>query len=132
MFGEFGQQAVVGREPVDGMQFVGGEPARRFMFIQVRRLLLQHAQEAMHREMELRIIPFDRVQQVPYVNGAGELFGDFPAQGVLPAFAGLHLSAGEFPPVLPGAVAPLGCENAALPEDQGRDDFDPFQGITVR
>ena len=73
-----------------------------------------------------------RVQQVPHDDGAGQLFVDFPPQGVLPAFAGLHLPAGKLPPVFPGTVAPLGGENATLLDDEGRDDFDPFQGITVR
>ena len=86
----------------------------------------------MHREMELGVVPFDRIQQVAHDDGAGKFLGDFPAQGVLPAFPRLHLPAGEFPPVFPGPVAPLGGENAALLDDEGRDDFDPFQGITVR
>ena len=120
------------RQPVYGSQFAGGEPARRFMFIQVRRRPVQRAQKAMHREMELGVVPFDRVQQVAHDDGTGQFLGDFPAQGIFPAFAGLHLPAGKLPPVFPGAVAPLGGENAALLDDEGRDDFDPFQGITVR
>ena len=75
---------------------------------------------------------FGADMQVAHDDGAGKLLGDFPAQGILPAFAGFHLPAGKLPPVFPGPVAPLGGKDAALLDDEGRDDFDPFQGITVR
>ena len=98
-------------------------------------MLLQHqgagkhpAVKADHGKMEIRIIILHPGDLLPGGNLRIQLLPDFPDQGLPGGFPGLDFPAGKLPPVLPGAVAPLGGKNSVPPADDGGGDTDGFHG----
>ena len=93
LFLDHREEDFVGGEPVDAAEVVPGEPAGGLMLIQMKGLRQQRAHEAVHRQMELRIVPFDRVEELVDANLRRELLADFPDQRGLRRLSGLHFPA---------------------------------------
>ena len=84
------------------------------MFEEGQRAALDSAEEAVHREVELRIVPFDGMQQFPDGDAGFQLLPNFAADGLLGCLPRFDFAARELPPVLPVAGSPLGGEDAVL------------------
>lgn len=69
---------------------------------------------ALQGQVEVGIIVFDGADERAHVDGRGQFFLDFAAQGLLRGFAGLDFAAGEFPISFEFAVAALGGVKAGL------------------
>ena len=87
---------------------------------------LDPAGKAAHGQMKVRIIKLHLRQLFSDENFRVQFFQNFPDKGFLFRFAGLDLSAGKFPEILPGAVAPAGGENPVLMGEDGGDYPDGF------
>ena len=79
----------------------------------------ERAEIAAHREMEIGVIPLDRRKQAVDHDFGGEFLADFPHKRLLGRLAGFDFPARELPPVLPGAIAPLGGKEFVSPADDG-------------
>ena len=53
----------VGWQPLHAVEFVRGEPAGGLVFEEGERTALHGAEEAVHREVKLGVVPLDGVQQ---------------------------------------------------------------------
>ena len=53
---EFLDNFNIGRQPIDGVKFVAGEPLHGFMLDQFDLALRDARQEAVHREVEIRVV----------------------------------------------------------------------------
>ena len=82
------------------------------------------APEAVHREMEGRIVALHGRQERFGNDVDIELLFDFAHDAFFRRFARLHFPAGKFPAVLKVAVAALRGKNAALMMKNGRAHFD--------
>ena len=105
------------------MQFRHVEPACRLVF-QQRELAAHHrAEKAMHGQVEGGVVVFDSAEEVAHLHVDGKFFFEFADKRLLRAFAGFHLAAREFPPVLEITVTALGREDllgrgtCAVPDD---------------
>ena len=114
------------RQPVHRIQLLRGKPAGGFMFQEGERTGLNPAGEAAHGQMKIGIIVFHLGQFFSDKNLCIQFFHDFPGEGFFRRFAGFDFSAGEFPEILPGPVAPAGGENPALMGENGGDHPDGF------
>jgi len=122
----------VGGQPLHAVELVGAEPAGGLVFEEGERAALHGAEEAVHGEMKLGVVPLDGVQQFPDGDAGVQFLPDFAAEGLLGGLAGFDLAAGELPPVLPVAAAPLGGEDAVLGVvDDGGGNGDVFHSLLV-
>ena len=123
------EEDFIGGEPVDAAEVVPGEPAGGLMLIQMQGLRQQRAHEAVHRQMELRIVPFDRMEELVDADLRRELLADFPDQRSLRRLSDLHFPARELPPVLEIAITPLGGKYLVSLADNRCYYFDCFHGV---
>ena len=65
----------------------------------------------MHGQVEGGVVVFDSAEEVAHLHVDGKFFFEFADKRLLRAFAGFHLAAREFPPVLEITVATLGRED---------------------
>ena len=108
---------LIRRKPSDGVQGFGSEPGGGFVFIQMKRVRKERAQEAVHGQMKIRIVPLDGFQQVANLDFRIQFFLDFTHKSLLRALPALDLSAGELPPALPLAITALSGEDLSVPDD---------------
>ena len=109
-----------------------GEPAGGLVFEEGERAALHRAEEAVHREVKLGVVPLDSVQQFAHGDAGIQFLPDFAAEGLLGGLAGFDLAAGELPPVLPIAGPALGGEDAVLGVvDDGGGNGDVFHSLFV-
>lgn len=71
--------------------------------------------EAVHFQVEIRVVPFDRIQQLSDFNFGIQFFADFTYQGFLRTFLGLDLPARKFPLSLELTISPPGRKNLCVP-----------------
>ena len=102
------------RQPVDASQFVFVEPLRSLMLLQFQQSALHVAEVAVHREMELRIVPFHRIHQSLHHDARLQLLQYLAFEGLFRRFPRFHLPARKLPPVLVVAISPLRGEDAPL------------------
>ena len=86
------------------------KPCRRFVLVQTHVFRDQTADEAVHREVEGRVVPFDRLEKLADCDFRLQFLPNLALECLLGALSGLHLSSRELPPALPLAVSSLGCE----------------------
>lgn len=102
------------------------------MFEEGERAALHRAEETVHREVKLGVVPLDGVQQFPDGDAGVQFLPDFAAEGLLGRLAGFDLAAGKLPPVLPVAGPALGGEDAVLGVlDDGGGNGDVFHSLFV-
>ena len=132
MFFQHFNHLPVGGEPLHGVEFVGGEPASGLVLEQGERAALHGAEEAVHGEVELGVVPFHGMQQFADGDFGIEFLADLAAEGLLGSFARLDLAARKLPPVLPVATSALGGEDAVLGvTDDGGGNGDVFHSLFV-
>ena len=85
--------------------------------------LADTAQETVHGEVEGRIVVVYRSEAVVHFYPGGQLFHDFPFQGLLWCFAAFYPATGILPLVFPFAVSALGGEDRlpVVRQDDGCD-----------
>ena len=110
LFNLFNDQHI-GRQPVYLAQILKREPSGRFVFQKCQMPFFHAAPVAGHRQMEFRIIIFNRCKIIIHGNVGRKLFPDFAGQSLLRGFPGFDFSAGKFPPVLITAISSLCCED---------------------
>ena len=81
------------------------------MLIQVQRLPGEFAPEAMHCELETRVVPVHCLEKLADLYGCIQLLVYFALQGLLRAFPGFNLPTGELPPILEFPISALRCKN---------------------
>lgn len=119
-------ELVIGREPVDAMEVIGTQPAGCFVLVQVDGFTLQGADVAVHREVELRIVPVDGGEEFVDADFGIQFLADFADKRFLRCLSHFNLSARELPPVLPRPVTPLGGKNLVPLPDYCRYHFNGF------
>ena len=77
------------------------------MFVKLERFRLQGADEAVHGQMELGVIPLNGLHESAYLDFCIEFLLDFAGQRLLRSLPRLHLAAGKFPPTLPWTISTL-------------------------
>ena len=114
--GERLDEALVRRHPLQACQRPAADPADIQLSVAALRLRaaltrVDTAEKAFHREMEVLVIVFDRIE-IPQVRHMDlQLFGKFAHAGVLRRFAALHLAARKLPKSLHIAIAALNGEH---------------------
>ena len=68
----------------------------------------------MHCQMEIRIVPFNSIQQLPDLNLRIKFLTDLTDKSILRTLPALDLTAGKFPPALEFAISPLGGEHLSI------------------
>ena len=122
----------VGGQPLHAVELVRGEPAGGLVFEEGERAALHGTEEAVHREVELGVVPLDGVQEFAHSDAGVQFLPDFAAEGLLGRLAGFDLAARELPPVLPVAGPALGGEDAVLGVvDDGGGNGDVFHSLLV-
>ena len=122
----------VRRQPLHAVELIEREPAGGLVLEEGQRAALHGAEEAVHREVELRVVPLDGVQQFPDGDAGLQLLPDLAAQRLLGRLPGFNLAARELPPVLPVARPPLCGEDAVLGiVDNGGGNGDVFHSLFV-
>lgn len=116
-------QPLIRRQPLDRAESLAGQPCCSFMFIEMHRLRNQRTDEAMHLQMEIRIIPLNGLQQFPDLNLRVEFLPNLPNKRLLRAFPWLNLASGKLPPALPLAIPALRGENLSVPDYYRRNNF---------
>ena len=94
-------------------------------------IALQGAYKAMHGEMELRVVVLHSAQKLVNANIGRQFLPNFTPQSIFLALTGLNLPAGEFPPVLPRAITPLGGKNLVPLLDYGCNYFYGFHNANI-
>ena len=114
---------LIRRKPFDGVQGFGSEPGGGFVFIQMKRVRKERAQEAVHGQMKIGIVPLDGFQQVAYLDFRIQFLLDFTHKSLLRALPALDLASGKFPPALPLAVSALSGEYLTILDYNSSYDF---------
>ena len=118
----------VGRKPRHRVEFGVGEPLHRLVLDELDRALDDRREEAVHREVKVRVVAFDRDEKLLGRDAHAQLFFDLADDGLFGRFAGLHLAARELPAVLELSVSALRGEDLSVVMDDGGDDFNGFHG----
>ena len=83
----------------------------------------------MHSQMEIRIVPFNRIQQLSDLYLRIQFLPDLPHQRGIRAFPGLNLSAGKLPPSTPLAIPTPSREDLSVFDNDCRRYFNGFHHI---
>ena len=119
-------QSLVCRKPLYGMQCLAGEPCRSLMLIQMHGFGYEGAYKAMHRQMEIRVIPFNRIKQLSHLNLCIQFLTNLTNQGILRAFPTLNLSSREFPSAFKLAISSLSGKYPSFFKDYCCNNFNCF------
>ena len=95
------------RQPSYRPHILGQQPLGCLMFPQPVTRFRQPASEAMHCQVELRIVVIDGPQQLAHFNLRIQLLAYLALECRLFALTGFYLPSRKLPPVLPVAIAPL-------------------------
>lgn len=93
------------------------------MLVQVQGVIQQGAHIAVHREVELGIVPFDGRKEFIDTDFGVQLLSYLASECLDRTFTRLNLAARCLPIILPFAVAPLGGEDSIPFADDGGYDF---------
>ena len=118
-FPDFDKDVPVGRQPSDCVKVIGRQPGGSLMLVQVQCLTFEPAPEAMHCEMEGRVVPFDGLEELSDLDCRIQFLPDFTFQCLLRGLSGFNLAPWELPPVLELPVSALGGEYSVAPPYYG-------------
>ena len=93
------------------------------------RSFFEFGPEAVHGQVECRVIVFDGGEKARDLYVGTEFFFDLADDRVFEGFAGLDFAAGELPAVHEVSVTSLGCEDLTIFGDNGGHYFDCFHAL---
>ena len=93
------------------MQFRLVEPFCRLVLQQGEPAAHNGTEKAVHGQVESGVVVLDGAQEIAHTDIDGKFFLQFAGERLLRGFAGFHLAARKFPPVLEVAVTALGRKN---------------------
>ena len=141
--GEGADEGDVGGEPAQLGKIARGEPAEGEV-LELLRIGFggDMADVAVHRQMEVGIVVFYRIEQSVDCDPDGKFLSDLSGEGLRGCLSGLNLPAGKFPISFPFPVASLCSQDFAVSDDDGCHDFnllhlsfmltDSFKLIAIR
>ncbi len=117
---QLGQERTVGFQPVDVVQFLGGQPAQRVMFGAGRLTLGQRAERHPQLQLATAVAAPDRTGQPRlHPDDANQFLANLPSQSILRSLAGIDLAARKLPPSGFGSrVTAPGGQHAPMPDDR--------------
>ena len=126
-----GDEILVGREPLYGLEAVGVEPAGCVVLFEGEASVGQVTEKAVHGEVEVRVVVVDGGEETVDCNVGVQFFLYFADEGFFAAFTGLDFATREFPPAFPWAIAALGGQDGVVATDDGSHNFDVPTGLLL-
>ena len=124
-------ETYVCRKPFYSAESFLCQPGSSLVLVEMDGFRQKGTDEAMHCQMEFRIVPFHSFKQISDLNFSIQLLADLTPECLLRTLASFHLATGEFPPPVPLTITPLGGKYLFAPHDDCRNYFYSFHIIII-